>query len=83
MTGDRITQMMHGTSACCIALSPNGTQIATGGHDDCARVWDASTGEELTHVGHAHSVYGVAFSPDGKRLATASRDDTARIRQIR
>nr|WP_291819724.1 hypothetical protein [Candidatus Microthrix sp.] len=61
-----------------VAYSPDGTRIATAGHDGTARVFDAATGEELTVcTGHNGWVSGVAYSPDGTRIATAGHDGTA------
>ena len=70
----------HNGSVSGVAYSPDGTRIATAGHDGTARVFDAATGEELTVcTGHNRWVGGVAYSPDGTRIATAGDDGTARV----
>jgi eukaryotic-like serine/threonine-protein kinase len=63
-----------------LALSPDGTRIATVSGGDTAAVWDAATGRRITALaGHTGPVTSVAFSPDGTRAVTASHDCTARI----
>jgi WD40 repeat protein/serine/threonine protein kinase len=76
------TIVMHGhivTSHCCVALSPNGRQVAT----TIARgacVWDTHTGRELFALrGHKGEVRSVTYSPDGERLASGSFDGTTRV----
>jgi hypothetical protein len=63
----------YGDSVICVAFSPDGKRIATGGQDNKARLWDAETGQALVLPleGHREGVSSLAFSPDGSRLATA------------
>ena len=62
----------HGDRVHCVAWSPDGTRIASGGDDKTVRVWDAATGKEVA-VPHVYRgvVWSVAFGPDGKRIAAA------------
>jgi len=76
----RLALSGHSESLYSVAWSPGGKRLATGSHDNTAKVWDAETGMELlTLSGHTGSVSSVAWSLDGKRLATGSWDNTAKV----
>ncbi|MFZ2955633.1 MAG: HEAT repeat domain-containing protein [Candidatus Ozemobacteraceae bacterium] len=70
----------HEKLVSCIAYSPDGKRIASGGYDQSIRMWDAVNGEQIQILtGHDDYVKAVAFSPDGKKLASGSSDKTVRI----
>jgi len=76
----RLTLDGHHGSAFCCALSPLGALVATGGEDDCARVWRLDTGALLMVAqGYRDSVTQVAFSRDGKRLAVGDMSGLIRV----
>jgi WD40 repeat protein len=63
-----------------VAISHDGTRLATASLDKTVKVWDARTGEELRILkGHERRVNAVAFDREGTRLATGSDDFTARV----
>ncbi|HLZ31918.1 MAG TPA: ABC transporter substrate-binding protein [Chloroflexota bacterium] len=63
-----------------VAMSSDGSHIATAGSDRTVRVWDAATGQlQRTLSGHTDRIVRAAFNADGTRLASASLDRTARI----
>lgn len=64
----------------CLALSPDGSMVATGHeHNGCIHFWNS----EGNHVGlvetHAGATVQVAFGPDGRTLAAASADGKVRL----
>lgn len=65
----------------CIALSPDGSLLATGSSfDGSITLWDAATGRQVrTLQGHSDGVGALAFSPDGRMLASAARDVTVKL----
>jgi WD40 repeat protein len=66
----------HDNQIGCLAYSPDGKRIATGGSDQIVKLWDPTTGQEvLTLTGHTGDITGVAFSPDGRRLASSTFDE--------
>jgi WD40 repeat protein len=67
----------------CMALSPDGRTLASGGTDQVIRLWDVTregpVPRDRVLVGHRDNVESLAFSPDGKTLASASEDTTIRL----
>jgi WD40 repeat protein len=66
--------------AVSVALSPDGTVLATGTNDSKVHLCDARTGAELLELGGLAGVpWGLAFAPDGKTLATADVSSGVRL----
>ncbi|HEY6541716.1 MAG TPA: TIR domain-containing protein [Ktedonobacteraceae bacterium] len=63
-----------------IAISPDGTLLASGNNDHTIKLWNLHTGQELlTLIGHSNPVYRVAISPDGQLLASGSGDNIIKL----
>jgi len=72
----------HASAVVCVAASPDGKTLVSGGADSTIRVWDPATGElKRTIANHGDRVNALAWSPDGKFLASGSRDRTLRVWQ--
>ena len=74
----------HTDTVLSIGFSPDGLTLASGGHDEIIRLWDAETGALLnTLEGHTSWIDSVAYSPDGRTLASGSHDRTIRLWDVK
>uniref|UniRef100_A0A7S0Q3Z6 Small-subunit processome Utp12 domain-containing protein n=1 Tax=Coccolithus braarudii TaxID=221442 RepID=A0A7S0Q3Z6_9EUKA len=63
----------------CLAYSPGGAMIATGGGDSKVKLWSPASGFcFVTFTEHAAPVTAVAFVPHGRAVLSASLDGTVR-----
>jgi serine/threonine protein kinase len=70
----------HSAPVRCVAISPDGQFLVSGGDDRIVKVWNINEGEEIyTLIGHSGSVTSVAISPDGETLASGSADRTIKL----
>lgn len=65
----------HTDSVSSVAVSADGSLIASASLDHTVRLWDARTGKTIRVLsGHKGEVYAVAFSPDNQSVASSDYD---------
>src|SRR5262249_38615562 len=65
----------HKHTITCLAFSPDGKTLASGGKDGSVLLWDVASGRaRAPPPDHKDMVTAVAFTPDGKTLASCSHD---------
>jgi WD40 repeat protein/serine/threonine protein kinase len=81
MTGKEIVDLRHANGVRCVAFSPNGQFLATGGFDRIVKVWDTRTWKALhEQPDPTGRVESVAFHPkDSLVLAWGGTDATVKI----
>ena len=65
----------------CVAYSPDGSLLASGGKDNVIRVWSTSRPRpaRFTFRAHSDTVLALDFNPDGRRLLSRSYDGTLKV----
>jgi WD40 repeat protein len=72
----------HADTIDAVAISADGSLIATGSFDKTIKLWDASGKELRTFAGpqgHTGQVLAVAFSPKGDQLASGGADNNVKL----
>ena len=76
----RTTLAGHAGSVWALALSPDGTTVATASADNSACLWDLTTARRLlTLRDHTGWVTAVTYSPGGDCVATGSTDSLCQL----
>ena len=69
----------HTAPIAALAISPDGTTLASASWDQTVRLWPLAGGAPRVLDGHTQNVNGVAFAPDGRALVSVSYDQSLRI----
>jgi WD40 repeat protein len=71
----------HTGDVTAVAVSPDGSWLASGSQDDTVRIWDVATGQLRTTLKSRRTrhVNAVTVSPDGSWLAAGGEDGAVRI----
>ena len=69
-----------GRTVYCLAVSPDGEILASGGGDGRVKLWNSDSGElRFALEGHTAAVQSVAFAPDGCLLASGAQDGGVKL----
>jgi len=69
----------HKAPIAALAVSPDGTMLASAAWDRTVRLWSVAGGAARVFDGHQQNVNAVAFAPDGRTLVSAGYDATLRL----
>ncbi len=70
----------HSDAILAIAVSPDGSQFATGGYDRKIAIWQLDQPEPVRVIqGHTAAIRALAFSPSGQELISGSDDQTVKV----
>ena len=74
-----LKQQGHNAGMNCLAYSPDGSTVATGGEDAKVKLWNTGSGFcFVTFSEHESSVTGICYTPNGKVVLSSSLDGTVR-----
>ncbi|MFM9996375.1 MAG: protein kinase domain-containing protein [Phycisphaerales bacterium] len=76
------TVVAHAGTVVGLAVSPDGTRLASSGTDGSYKIWDAASAAELKAWTSRSPVRAMAFSPDGLWLASAHSSGTVRANPL-
>jgi WD40 repeat protein/serine/threonine protein kinase len=81
-TGDVVAKLSgHARFTFCLAFSPDGKSLASGGADGTVRTWDVSAATQRFQVADdREAVFALAYTPDGREIVSGGWQQSARVR---
>ncbi len=74
----------HGSAVTCLAFTPDGKVLVSGGRDNKCVIWDMATRKSIGVLeGHTDMVWDLSMNPDGRHLASCSDDKTVVLWDLR
>jgi len=74
------TAQFYSPGVKCVAFSPDGKVIASGGFDNKIKLWEVASGKQVGSLScQGSGLCAVAFSPDGKLIACGTMSDTVEL----
>lgn len=69
----------QGNPVLCVAVSPDGKQVASGGSGGYVRLWDRTTMRLQKLLGHGYAASAITYSVDGTLLVVAGHNGAVQI----
>lgn len=74
----------HFDEPLCLAISPNGKYLVSGGKDRVVRIWDIHSQKQIqSFIGHRDSITAVKFDRENDQFYTVSNDRSLKVWNIR
>lgn len=69
-TGEEVRRLQLDDFVFDLAISPDGSKLATSSHDAIVRLWNTLSGEEVLQLDHEKPPNEIKFNADGKLIGT-------------